>query len=198
MNPQDTQFPATGSGQSATEDLSNQIQADGSAVAQAAKRDLKDITEQAASDVKALRREAGEQVSAATDKVKSFAGDQKDLLAGQISGLSAAISKVAGELDQSDQSTIARYARDLAGGLSNLGKDVENNDIDQLMGKAQTFGQRQPLAFLGAAALAGFVASRFAVASAHRSTGQAAPKPQGSSQSGYRAQTSTAYTEGDR
>lgn len=198
MNPQDPQYPAT-TGPSPTEDLTNRIQADGGAVADTAKRELSDIAEQAKSDVKALRDEAGEQVSAATDKVKSFAGDQKDLLAGQINGLSAAISKVAGELDQSDQGTIARYARELAGGLSNLGKDVESNDVDQLMGKAQAFGQRQPLAFLGAAALAGFLASRVAVASAHRSQNQTAePKPQNSGASGYRAETSSAYSEGDK
>jgi hypothetical protein len=198
MNPQDTQYPATTTNPSATEDLTNRVRADGSAVTEAAKSDLTDIAEQAKSDVKALSDEAGEQVSAATEKVKSFAGDQKDLLAGQINGLSAAISKVAGELDQSDQSTIARYARDLAGGLSNLGKDVESNDVDQLIGKAQTFGQRQPLAFLGAAALAGFVTSRFAVASAQRSGNQTAPKPQGGGATSYRAETSSAYSEGDR
>ena len=35
-----------------------------------------------------------------------------------------------------------------------------------MMGMAQSFGRQQPLAFLGAAALAGFMASRFAQASA--------------------------------
>ena len=196
MNPQDTQLPSTGSDQ-ATEDLTNRIQADGNAVRETAKRDLNDIAEQAKSDVNALREEAGEQVSAATAKAKSFAGDQKDLLAGQINGIATAVSKVAGELDQSEHGTIARYARDLAGGLSNLGKDVESNDVDQLMSKAQTFGQRQPLAFLGAAALAGFVASRFAVASAHRTSNRPA-KPLPSGGPGYDVGTPSAYPEGDR
>ena len=69
-----------------------------------------------------------------------------------------------------DQKTVARYTRDLAGGLSKFGKNVQGKDVDELMGMAQSFGRQQPLAFLGAAALAGFVASRIAGASAHRAT----------------------------
>lgn len=196
MNPQDPLSPTDQFGQSAGQDLPNRIQADTGAVTEAAKRDLNDITRQAADDVKALREEAGDQISAATEKAKSFAGDQKDLLAGQITGIADAVNKVAGELDQSDQSTIARYARDLAGGLTNLGNDVQNNDVDQLMGKAQSFGRSQPLAFLGAAALAGFVASRFAVASAHRSQQSSTTNPPATGANTYRP-TAPAYREGD-
>jgi hypothetical protein len=49
-----------------------------------------------------------------------------------------------------------------------MGKTIEDRDVDDLLGMTQDFGRRQPVAFLGAAALAGFVASRFALASAHR------------------------------
>ena len=104
----------------------------------------------------------------ATDKAKTFASEQKDLAAGQISGVASAINKVADELDGGDQQMVARYARDLASGLSKFGGTVQNKNVDDLMGMAQNFGRSQPLAFLGAAALAGFVASRFALASAHR------------------------------
>lgn len=158
-------------------DLSSRIQADGSALAEGAKRDMDNVSRQAAADARALKREAGEQVAAATEKAKSFAGEQKDFLAGQIDGISNAVSMVASELDQSDQKVVARYARDIASGLSSAARHVQDNDVDQLMAKGQNFGRQQPLAFLGAAALAGFLASRFAMASAQRSAGKTQPRP---------------------
>jgi len=170
MYPSDSPSPPAGqNGQPATDNLSERVQADREAVVDTAKRDLNDIAQQAKSDVQELQRQAGEQVATATSRAKSFASDQKDFVASQISGVAQAVSRVAGELDQSEQGTIARYARDLAGGLERLGREVEGNDVDGLMNKAQSFGRQQPLAFLGAAALGGFVASRFAMASAQRS-----------------------------
>ncbi|MGB3338460.1 MAG: nutrient deprivation-induced protein [Devosia sp.] len=133
-----------------------------------AKQDLDAVTQRAAEDVREIGHQAKAKVGEATDKAKSFAADQKDLAAGQLNGVAAAITKVADELEGSDQQTVARYARDLAAGLSNMGKTIEDKDVDELMGLAQDFGRQQPVAFLGAAALAGFVASRFALASAHR------------------------------
>lgn len=137
-------------------------------VAETAKHDLDAVSQKAADDMQALKQQAGEQISAVTDKAKSFAGDQKDLAAGQLGGIAAAIDKVADELNSSEQGAIGRYAKDLANGLNKASDTVRNKDVDDLMGIAQDFGRSQPLAFLGAAALAGFVASRFALASAQR------------------------------
>lgn len=162
----------------ATEDLG--------AVTDQARHDLDAVAQRARDDARELGHKASEKVSEASDKAKSFAGEQKDLAAGQINGVAAAITKVADELDGSDQQTVARYARDLASGLSSLGKTVEDRDVDDLMSLAQDFGRKQPVAFLGAAALAGFVASRFAIASAHRRDS----KPAASS---YQAEGSPAF-----
>lgn len=148
--------------------LQGQASKDFGEVTDKAKQDLDAVTQQAAEDVRELSHQAGAKVGEATDKAKSFAADQKDLAAGQINGVAAAIMKVADELESSDQSTVARYARDLATGLSGMGKAIETRDVDDLMGLGEDFGRKQPVAFLGAAALAGFVASRFALASAHR------------------------------
>lgn len=148
--------------------LQNRASDDMAGVTDKARHDLDAVAQRAKDDVRDLGQHASEKVAEAKDTAKSFAGDQKDLAAGQINGVAAAISKVADELDNSDQQTVARYARDLATGLSSMGKTVEERDVDELMGLAQDFGRKQPVAFLGAAALAGFVASRFALASAHR------------------------------
>ena len=172
MNPIDSpssnNLPGNGT---ATEDLTARLQEDRASAVETAKQDLQGLTDKAAADVSELKGQAEQQVSAVADKAKSFAGEQKDLLATQVNGVANAIAKVADELDQSEQQTFARYARDLAGGLSRFGRNVEGKDVDEVMGMAQSFGRRQPLAFLGAAALAGFMASRFAQASAHRSQG---------------------------
>lgn len=155
-------------------DLQQRATQDMGGVTETAQHDLDAISRRASEDVAQLKERAGEEFGAATDKAKSFANDQKSLAAGQIGGVASAIDKVANELDGTDQQTIARYARDLAAGLSSFGKTVESRDVDDLIGMAQDFGRRQPMAFLGAAALAGFVASRFALASAHRRESKAA------------------------
>lgn len=169
MNPIDSpssrDVPAS---QSAADELSERLPDDKTAVVETAKQDLQSLTDKAAADMRDLKGQAEQQVSAVADKAKSFAGDQKDLLARQVNGVADAVAKVADQLDQSEQQAVARYARDLAGGLSRFGRDVQGKDVDEVMGMAQSFGRKQPLAFLGAAALAGFMASRFVQASAHR------------------------------
>ncbi len=112
---------------------------------------------------------AGEQVSQLTDRARSFATEQKDLAARQIGGVVDAVSRVAEELQDGD-SAVAGYAQDMAGSLRRLADSVQNKSVDDLVGVAQDFGRRQPLAFVGIAALAGFAASRFLLASAKRPT----------------------------
>lgn len=110
-----------------------------------AKHDLDAIKQRAAEDVRGLQHEAGAKIGETGEKVKSFAAEQKDLAAGQISGVAAAITKVADELDGNDQQTVGRYARGLASGLSSLGKTIEGRDVHDLMGMAQDFGRKQPV-----------------------------------------------------
>ncbi|MBJ6989198.1 MULTISPECIES: nutrient deprivation-induced protein [unclassified Devosia] len=153
-----------------TSQLQDQVKTDAAALANQAKHDLDSIGQRAKEDVRKLGNDVGEKLTEATDQVRSFAGDQKDLAAGQINGIAVAISKVANELTGNDQRVVARYARDIASGLSTVGRTIEERDVDDLMGLAQDFGRKQPVAFLGAAVLAGFVASRFALASNLRRT----------------------------
>jgi len=159
---------STNGGAGSEPSLQSQAKQDLHNVTDAAKKDLDAVGQRAADDVRELGHQAGEKAAEVADKAKSFAADQKDLAASQINGVAAAITKVADELASTDQAAVAKYARDLASGLSGMGKKIESNDVDDLMGMAQDFGRSQPVAFLGAAALAGFVASRFALASAHR------------------------------
>lgn len=189
MSNDDSNAPGGEGGNATTaSELNERARDDFGAATDMAKHDLEAIKNKAAEDVADLRERAAEEVGEATEKAKSFAGDQKALAAGQISGIASAIDKVAEELDGSEQQVVARYARDLSAGLSSLGKTIEERDVDDLMGMAQDFGRKQPVAFLGAAALAGFVASRFALASTHRRENKPAAK-QGASNEGRPAST---------
>ncbi|MBB4052746.1 ElaB/YqjD/DUF883 family membrane-anchored ribosome-binding protein [Devosia subaequoris] len=140
---------------------------DAGGAAQKVRQDFDAAVKEASNEAETLKSQAQDKIGEASEGAKSFASDQKKLAASQITGIASAISKVADELE-GDQATTARYARDLAKGLDRFGKEVEGRSVDELMSDAQDFGRRQPLAFLGAAALAGFVASRFAGASAQR------------------------------
>lgn len=159
-----------------TPDTEQRAKQDTSGTVQKVQHDVEAVTARAAKDAEALKREAEGQIKGATQQAKSFATDQKKLAAEQISGVASAIYKVADELED-EQATTARYARDLARGLDRFGNTVNGKSVDELAGLAQEFGRSQPLAFLGAAALAGFMASRFAGASAHR--GHAKPSTAG-------------------
>lgn len=175
--------------------LKDQVSSDLGAVTDQTRHDLDAIANQAKADARKLGHEASEKLSEATDKAKGFAGDQKDLAANQINGVAAAINKVADELG-TEQQTVARYARDLASGLSSMGKTIEERDVDDLMGLAQDFGRKQPVAFLGAAALAGFVASRFALASTHRRDNKTRQQADNQSNGDAQQPSTSSYAQG--
>lgn len=168
--------------QSATgTDLEDRVRTDASNLADTARADLEGVVEEVKHEAASLGEEAKAQLADVTEKAKGMASEQKDLLAEQLGGVSSALGKVAGELETNGEGS-ARYVRMIADGADKLTSTVKDNDIDDIMAIAQDFGRRQPVAFMGAAALLGFVASRFVVASASR-------KPEaGSSQYGSPSQ----------
>jgi hypothetical protein len=139
---------------------------DAGTAAGAAQDSFEAVKDEAVTQFNAIKDEAQSQLANATDKAKGFAGEQKDAAGDQLGGVAAAITRVADELG--DQPAVAGYARELAGGLQRVSDTVKNNNVDELLAMAEDFGRTQPVAFLGAAALAGFVASRFVLASANR------------------------------
>jgi hypothetical protein len=140
---------------------------DARAVANEAQNVAGEIRSEATAQVEQLAGQAKEQLSQATDKVRGLAADQKDLLAAQVGGVADAMERVANDLE-SNNGASARYARMIADNAEKLSSSIRDNSVDQLLGMAQDFGRRQPAAFIGAAALLGFAASRFLTASAQR------------------------------
>ena len=149
-------------------DLSpERIRDDAASLADTAQSDLTQLGDEVKQQAAAIGEEAVTQLADATEKAKGIASDQKDLLADQLGGVSGALQKVAGELETKGEPG-GRYVRMLADGADKLTSTVRDNDVDQIIGIAQDFGRKQPVAFMGAAALLGFVASRFVLASASR------------------------------
>lgn len=155
---------------SSTQTLPNvdTLSADAARLAGEAQNVAGQVAAEATSTAAQIAEEAKSQLAEQTGKLKGMASEQKDLLADQVSGMAEAIDKVAAELETADNSS-ARYARMLADNTGKLSSTIRDNDVDALFNMAQNFGRRQPAAFLGAAALLGFVASRVMMASANRS-----------------------------
>jgi ElaB/YqjD/DUF883 family membrane-anchored ribosome-binding protein len=167
-------------------DAQNKLVGDAGEIANTAKEAVSSIKDEAGDQLARLKDQAGEQLTEFTDKAKSFATDQKDVAGDQLGNVAQAISKVANELQ--GQPVIAGYATDLAGGIKRVAETMKNHNVDELLAMAEDFGRTQPVAFLGAGALAGFVASRFVLSSSHRrqSSGNGA-SPSSSPSSGLEA-----------
>jgi ElaB/YqjD/DUF883 family membrane-anchored ribosome-binding protein len=150
----------------------DRIRRDAADLADTARHDLADVTDTVKQEAAALGEEAKSQLADVAEKAKGMAEDQKEVIVNQLDGVSSSLDKVAGELEEKGEST-AYYVRMVADGASKLTSTVRDNNVDDIMHMAEDFGRKQPVAFMGAAALLGFVASRFMVASASRRSGQA-------------------------
>jgi len=145
------------------------LKTDANAILHEAKSLASDVALEAKDQASNLADQAKAQVAQTAEKVKGMAAEQKDLLAGHIGGLAASMSRVADDLDQNNDAS-AHYARLIADNAEKLSTTIHDNDVDQILEIAQNFGRKQPAAFMGAAALLGFAASRFLMASAKRTT----------------------------
>jgi len=150
-----------------TASSSPDLAADANALLDEAKSTASRVAEEAKQQAAGLADRAKQEVGAATDKVRSIAADQKDVLAAQVGGVADAMQRAASDLEMNDGAS-AHYARLIADNAEKLSETIRNNNVDQLLGIAQDFGRRQPALFVGAAALLGFAASRFVLASAKR------------------------------
>jgi len=130
---------------------------------------LSELKDKAAEDFAQVRQAAAEQAQAAMDMTVEKAAERKNFVARQLGGVAQALEKVGSELERGDQQTLGQYTRDLGNSAKRIAEDMRNRDLGEVAAIAEDFGRKQPAAFLGLAALAGFAASRFVMASARRS-----------------------------
>jgi len=122
----------------------------------------------AGEEAKGLAREAadeGREVAAtAVDRAESLAEDRKRAGADQAEGVARAIRRAADEL-QDTAPTVAGYVRDGADHVQQAAMALRQRSLRDLIGGVEGFAREQPVAFFGAAVLAGLVLSRFAKSS---------------------------------
>lgn len=135
---------------------------------------LGDLKQKVAEDLSAAGKTIKEGADAAVVRVKEAVSEQANFAARQAGGIATALQKVGSELEKSDQSEVGRYAKQIGNSVQSFAKQMEGRDLGEVATMAEDFGRKQPLAFLGIAALAGLAASRFLTASASRSAGASA------------------------
>jgi hypothetical protein len=152
------------------------LRADAKAAAGEIQALAENVVDEASAQANVVADQAKAQIAQATDKAREVATDQKKLLAAQVGDVADAMERVAEELE-GNAGAGARYARLIADNAEKLSSTLRDKSVDELIGIAQEFGRKQPAAFIGAAALLGFVASRFLVASAKRPAAEAGDEP---------------------
>lgn len=115
---------------------------------------------------------ADEQTEQAKAAANRAVEEEKNVAARQLSGVATAIEKVGNELEQSDQRALGRYAKQIGTSLQGFARQAEGRDLGEIAAMVEDFGRKQPLAFLGMAAIAGLAASRFLIASPPRRNGR--------------------------
>jgi hypothetical protein len=115
-----------------------------------------------------IQHEAQRLTQQAKDQGQAMFQDQKSAMAEQVSGLASALHNTAEHLKTQDQSAMAQYTQQAAEGLQRFSQTLKDRDLGSLMSQVENFARHQPGAFIGSAALLGFMAARFLKSSAER------------------------------
>ena len=124
-----------------------------------------DLKDKLSEDIAGVTETAKEVASNVTDKAAEIADKQKSYAADQIGKLAGALEKVGNELKSDDANAMGGYAAELGASARQFADKVKDKNFREIASVAEEFGRRQPLAFLGLAAVAGLAASRFIMAS---------------------------------
>ncbi|ABD55126.1 hypothetical protein [Jannaschia sp. CCS1] len=107
----------------------------------------------------AARDMAQDAAAAASDR----AGEAKSAMADEVSGVASALRTAANEMRSG--SPQERTFGQIAEGLADVSDAMREKDLSTMVADVSAFARKNPLVFLGGAALIGFAATRFAKAS---------------------------------
>ena len=97
----------------------------------------------------------------AKETARSKLSEQQRAAASSLGEFAGALRTSAEQMKDGQSQTAARFAQTAAGGLEQLSQSLKDRDLEGLLRDAESLARRQPMAFFGAAVLAGFVAVRF-------------------------------------
>ena len=127
--------------------------------------DLKTKARDTASAVKEdVTKAAQSAARTVQDEATHYADRSKETAAREVRGVASALRTAADELR--DGSPQERTFSQLADGLADVSDTIRDKDLGEVVSGLNSFARRNPLLFLGGAALAGFAATRFARATA--------------------------------
>lgn len=200
---QSSQFESAqlGSGQTGTETGLRQAGEDLRATARQAREAASQAASTIASEASAAAGTIKQEGAALLDTAQTRASEmaQQGVHAGaeQAEGIARAIHRAADELDK-ESPQLARTVHDAAGAIDGMARALRDRNPSEILRGAEDFARRQPLAFFGAAALAGFAIARFARSSAtHQSGYSGTPYQGGDQRSRAYAGTGTGYGTSD-
>ena len=157
-------------------------------------RDLKDkATELAGASADTMKAQvagvveaAKDVASQATDKLKNTVSERKGAGADYVGSLADTIRRAAREFD-TDLPIAGSYMRKAASQVESVSDSIRTGEYNDVVRSAQDFARRQPTAFLGLAALAGFAVVRFLKSSANSApTAKNSDRAPTSNVTGYR------------
>ncbi|MCV9943913.1 MULTISPECIES: nutrient deprivation-induced protein [Rhizobium] len=138
---------------------------------------ISDLEAKVSADVSAAKETIRDGADTAVEKAKEVISERTSFAARQVGGVAMALEKAGAEMESSGQAEVGRYAKQIGRSVQTVARRMEGKDIGEIATMTEDFGRKQPLAFLGIAALAGLAASRFLTASAKRQTTAASREP---------------------
>ena len=129
-----------------------------------ANNDPKSKVKSAAANVsEELKSRAYDAADTVATEASNYADQAKYVAADEVKGVASALRTAADQLRSG--SPQERTFSQIASGLADASDALRDKDLGEMVGSVTDFAKRNPLAFLGSAALIGFAATRFAKAS---------------------------------
>ncbi len=142
----------------------------------------------------AARQTATDASRAIREEAATRADSAKAGVAGEVSDVASALRKAAE--DMRDGSAQERTFGQIASTLADVSDTIRDKDLGQVANEVSDFAKRNPLLFIGGVALAGFAATRFAMASARSDDAgrsQTSPDYASGTAAGYRPAGNTVH-----
>jgi uncharacterized protein YjbJ (UPF0337 family) len=157
-----------------------------------AKNAMGDAGEAAHGMAETLKSGARDAAAKVSDRASRSADNAKDSLADEVGSVATALRNAA--KDMRSGSTKERTFSQIADSLADVSEAVHDKDLGEMVDDVSAFARRNPLMFLGGAALLGFAASRLIKASDNDRRSSYDQMSGTSTRHGYRPAPSTPAT----
>lgn len=109
----------------------------------------------------AAKEQAGAVWNDAKETARSTITDQQHRAASGLGDFAGVLRNAARQLEGEKHASVGRLAESAADSLERLSGTLRAKDLNAMVRDAENFARNQPVAFLGAAVVAGFLAVRF-------------------------------------